>query len=126
MGIFNSLNNGLGNNGLFFSDDTTDENNTPSDDLMCLKLSAGEAYVKGYEIEKISTTIIDVDKPRDVGVRTDIGIGFEMGNLLRVNVPSSGGAEGLAVQGSVVKLHDGFKSDTGRGNIGSAKYIHLI
>ena len=121
MGIFNSLNNGLGNNGLFFSDDTTDENNTPSDDLMCLKLSAGEAYVKGYEIEKISSTIIDVDKPRDVGVRTDIGIGFEMGNMLRVNVPSSGGAEGYAPQGDVVKLHDGFKSDAGRGNIGSAR-----
>ena len=121
MGLFNSLNNGLGNNGLFFSDDTTDENNTPSDDLMCLKLSAGEAYVEGYEIDKISTTIIDVDKPRDVGIRSDVGIAYEMGNLLRINVPSSGGAEGLALQGSVVKLHDGFKSDAGRGNIGSAR-----
>ncbi len=121
MGIFNSLNNGLGNGGLFFNDDTTDENNTPSDDLMCLKLSTGEAYVKGYEIEKVGTTIIDVDKPRDVGIRSDVGIGFEMGNLLRINVPSSGGAEGLALQGSVVKLHDGFKSDSGRGNIGSAR-----
>ena len=121
MGLFNSLNNGLGNNGLFFTDDTTDENNTPSDDLMCLKLSAGEAYVEGYEIDKISTTILDVEKPRDVGIRSDVGIGYEMGNLLRINVPSSGGAEGLALQGSVVKLHDGFKSDAGRGNIGSAR-----
>ena len=121
MGLFNSLNNGLGNNGLFFSDDTTDENNTPSDDLMCLKLSAGEAYVQGYEIDRISTTILDVEKPRDVGIRSDVGVAYEMGNLLRINVPSSGGAEGLAIQGSVVKLHDGFKSDASRGNIGSAR-----
>jgi hypothetical protein len=24
-----------------------------------------KAYVRGYDVEKISTTIIDVDKPRD-------------------------------------------------------------
>ena len=43
----NSLNNRLGNGGLFFSDQNTDEGNTPSDDLMCYSVSGGEAYVKG-------------------------------------------------------------------------------
>ena len=72
MGVFNSLNDNIGNNGLFFSDDTTEQGNEPSDDLMCLKLSAGEAYVRGYNVEKVGTTIIDIDKPRDVGIRSDI------------------------------------------------------
>ena len=122
MGLFNSLNNSLGNNGLFFSDDTTDENNTPSDDLMCLKISNGEAYVRGYDIEKIGTTIIDVDKPRDVGIRSDIGVGFEMGTLLRVRVPTdSGGTEGSIAPGTSVILHNGFKADSGRITIGNAR-----
>ena len=115
MGLFNSLNDGLGNNGLFFEDDTTDQENTPSDDLMCLKLSAGEAYVRGYDIEKVGTTIIDVDKPRDVGIRSDIGIGFEMGNILKLNNVT----KGVIGQGDVIKLFDNFN---GEGeNIGSAR-----
>ena len=115
MGLFNSLNDNLGNNGLFFEDDTTDQENTPSDDLMCLKLSAGEAYVRGYDIEKVGTTIIDVDKPRDVGIRSDIGIGFEMGNLLKLNNVT----KGVIGQGDVIKLFDNFN---GAGtNIGSAR-----
>ena len=115
MGLFNSLNDGLGNNGLFFEDDTTDQENTPSDDLMCLKLSAGEAYVRGYDIEKVGTTIIDVDKPRDVGIKSDIGIGFEMGNILKLNNVT----KGVIGQGDVIKLFDNFN---GEGeNIGSAR-----
>ena len=83
--IHNSLNDRLGNNGLFFSDETTTDNNTPSDDLMCVKLSPGKAYVRGYDIEKVSTTILDVEKPRDTNTETNVGISFEMGNLIRVN-----------------------------------------
>tara|TARA_Y100000992_G_scaffold302647_1_gene277931 strand:+ start:1617 stop:8993 length:7377 start_codon:yes stop_codon:yes gene_type:complete len=115
MGLFNSLNDNLGNNGLFFENEKTEQENTPSDDLMCLKISAGEAYVRGYDIEKTGTTIIDVDKPRDVGIRSDIGVGFEMGNILKLNNVT----KGIAVQGSVVKLFDNFNS-TGT-NIGSAR-----
>tara|TARA_A100001011_G_scaffold400269_1_gene513697 strand:+ start:19074 stop:26462 length:7389 start_codon:yes stop_codon:yes gene_type:complete len=115
MGLFNSLNDKLGNNGLFFEDEKTEQENTPSDDLMCLKVSAGEVYVRGYDIEKTGTTIIDVDKPRDVGIRSDIGVGFEMGNILKLNNVT----KGTAVQGSIVKLFDNFNS-TGT-NIGSAR-----
>ena len=115
MNLFNSLNDNLGNGGLFFESDTTDQENTPSDDLMCLKISSGEAYVRGYDIEKAGTTIVDVDKPRDVGIRSDIGVGFEMGNILKLNNVT----QGIAVQGSTVKLFDNFSS-TGT-NIGSAR-----
>ena len=115
MNLFNSLNDNLGNGGLFFEDDSTDQENTPSDDLACLKISSGEAYVRGYDVEKIGTTIIDVDKPRDVGIGSDIGVGFEMGNILKLNNVT----QGLAVQGSVIRLFDNFSS-TGT-NIGSAR-----
>ena len=39
MNLFNSLNDNFGNGGLFFKDEKTDQENTPSDDLMCLKIS---------------------------------------------------------------------------------------
>ena len=118
MNVFNSLNDNLGNGGLFFEDDITDQENTPSDDLMCLKISSGEAYVRGYDVEKVGTTIIDADKPRDVGIRSDVGVGFEMGNILKLNNVT----KGIAVQGSVVKLFDTFNGADGTGtNIGSAR-----
>ena len=115
MNLFNSLNDNFGNGGLFFKDEKTDQENTPSDDLMCLKISAGEAYVRGYDIKKAGTTIVDVEKPRDVGIRSDVGVGFEMGNILKLNNVT----QGIAVQGSIVKLFDNFNS-TGT-NIGSAR-----
>ena len=115
FGLFNSLNDNLGNNGLFFNDDTTDQGNSPDDNLMCLKLSAGEAYVRGYNVEKVGTTIIDVDKPRDVGIRSDIGLSYEMGNIIKLNNVT----KGVINSGNIVTLHD---QHAGNGNnIGSAR-----
>jgi hypothetical protein len=85
ISIQDSLNNGLGNNGLFFSNEKTSQGNTPSDNLMCVKLSPGKAYVRGYDIEKIGTTIIDIEKPRDTQTVSNVSIPFEMGNILRIN-----------------------------------------
>jgi hypothetical protein len=83
--IHNSLNDRLGNNGLFFDTETTEDGNAPSNDLMCIKVSPGKAYVRGYDVEKISTTIIDVQKPRDTKSVDSVNIPFEMGNIIRVN-----------------------------------------
>jgi hypothetical protein len=85
VSVNNSLNDRLGNNGLFFNTETTEQKNTPSEDLMCLKISPGKAYVRGYDIEKISTTIIDVDKPRDTESIQNVNVPFEMGNNIIVN-----------------------------------------
>ncbi len=85
VSVNNSLNDRLGNNGLFFNTETTEQKNTPSEDLMCLKISPGKAYVRGYDIEKISTTIIDVTKPRDTKSILNVNIPFEMGNIIGVN-----------------------------------------
>ena len=88
VSVNNSLNDRLGNNGLFFDTETTEQKNSPSEDLMCLKISPGKAYVRGYDVEKISTTIIDVDKPRDTERIDNVNIPFEMGNILTVNTTS--------------------------------------
>ena len=80
-----SLNDRLGNGGQFFSDQKTEEGNTPSDDLMCVKVSGGRAYVKGYDVTTDSLTILDVDKPRDVEKINGSNIDFEFGNRLVLN-----------------------------------------
>ena len=96
--IHNSLNDRLGSNGLFFDTETTQEANTPSDNLMCVKISPGKAYVRGYDVEKISTTIIDVQKSRDTKSVDNVNIPFEMGNIIRVNNVSGSPAQKYAVE----------------------------
>ena len=83
--VHNSLNNRLGNNGIFFDTEKTEDGNIPTNDLMCLKISPGKAYVRGYDVEKAGTTIIDADKPRDTDNVSNIQVPFEMGHLAKVN-----------------------------------------
>ena len=85
ISLHNSLNDRMGNDGLFFDNQKTDLGNDPSDDLMCVKVSPGKAYVRGYDIEKTTTTILDVNKPRETEIVDGVNVPFEMGNLLRVN-----------------------------------------
>jgi hypothetical protein len=85
ISVNNSLNNLLGNNGIYFDGDLTTAGNTPSDDLMCVSVSPGKAYVKGYDVEKTNTTILDVEKPRDTQTVTGALVPFKMGNILRIN-----------------------------------------
>jgi len=116
--VLNSLNDNLGNGGLFYIDEKTDQLNTPSDDLMCLKISPGKAYVSGYDVEKGGTNIIDVEKPRDVGINSTASVNFDMANILRVN-----NVTGVARQGEPVQLWSGF-GQTGE-NIGSARAYNI-
>jgi hypothetical protein len=83
--INNSLNNRLGNDGVFFGNELTEQKNTPSKDLACLKISPGKAYVRGYDIQKNSAEIIDIEKPRDTENIFNATVPFEMGNILKVN-----------------------------------------
>jgi hypothetical protein len=103
LSVNNSLNDRLGNNGLFFNTETTEQKNTPSEDLMCLKISPGKAYVRGYDVEKTSTTIIDIDKPRDTKKVDNVNVPFQMGNVLRVNTVS-----GTPKQKDTIDLLDRF------------------
>ncbi len=59
-----NLNDGLGNEGIYFDNETTPSGLEPAEDTLTIKISPGKAYVEGYEIEKISPTLIDIEKPR--------------------------------------------------------------
>ena len=100
-----SLNNGLSNEGVFTSSQKTDEGNTPSDDLLSVKVSAGKAYVRGYDIETSSTTVLDVEKPRDKKSVSQSLVPFEFGTLLRVNNVFGTPFIGVNNNTNTVKLH---------------------
>ena len=83
--IANSLNDGISNEGVFRSTEVTEQGNTPTDDLMAVKVSAGKAYVKGYDSEKIGTTVLDVEKPRDTQTVDSSLVSYAFGTRLKLN-----------------------------------------
>ena len=80
-----SLNDREGNKGVFLSTQKTDEGNTPSDDLLALEVSPGKAYIKGYDIEKLASTTLDVPKPRTTKTVNNITTRFRAGIPIAVN-----------------------------------------
>ena len=80
-----SVNDSLGNNGVYGPNETTSQGNTPSPDLLALQLSPGKAYVKGYEVETINTAFVDVPKPRTTQQELDTTIPFAFGNQIELN-----------------------------------------
>ena len=83
--VSNSLDDGIGNEGIFKSNQVTDQNNTPTDDLACVEVDPGKAYVHGFRINSVGTTIIDIDKPREKEVVDTAKVAFELGSLIRVD-----------------------------------------
>ena len=104
----------MGNDGVFFNTELTEQRNVPSDDLACLKISPGKAYVRGYDIQKTGTEIIDLEKPRDTEQISNVTVPFEMGNILRVN-----NVTGLAKLRETVQLFSQF--GTNGTQIGEAR-----
>ena len=104
VNIQEALNDEIDSDGLFTDDRLTDDGNEPDEDLMCVNISPGRAYIKGFDVEVSGTTILDVDKPRDTQNIQGISVPFEMGSLIRVNnaqgapVVSIGGTTGNIIQ----------------------------
>ena len=82
--IRESLNDRLGNNGVYSESQTTQNGNTPSESLFTLQISPGKAYVRGYEINKVSTSSIDVEKPRTVQNKDNISSPVRIGNEIKI------------------------------------------
>tara|TARA_B100000902_G_scaffold87605_1_gene91646 strand:- start:896 stop:8434 length:7539 start_codon:yes stop_codon:yes gene_type:complete len=85
VNIQNSLNDEISSNGLYTENQKTDEGNDPSEDTMCVKLSPGKAYVRGFDVTLPGTTVLDVDKPRDTKTINQALVPFRMGSILKVN-----------------------------------------
>jgi len=117
--LYNSLNDRTGNDGLYFSNQSTPQGSTPSDDLALLKVGPGVAYVKGYDVEKNGTTVLDVKKTRDTKKVESSSVDFEMGNLVRLNR-----VNGIPEFTGTVELYDQRRNNTGVGvgtQIGQAR-----
>ena len=72
--VLNSLNDNIGNRGIFQAGQFTPGGGTPSDDLALYKISPGKAYVKGYEIETLDPTFVDCPKPRETKLQENQAI----------------------------------------------------
>ena len=80
-----NLNNGQGNRGIYNPGQTTVDGNVPSEDLLVYKVSPGKAYVKGYEVDIISPTLIDVPKPRTTKTLENQAVNFGFGPTFTLN-----------------------------------------
>ena len=110
-----SLNNRVGNDGAFYSNQLTQQGNVPTDDLMTLNVGPGKAYVKGYEVETISTTSIDVEKPRTTDRVFNESIPFSIGRKIELNHVSGSPPIGIGTD-SYVNLFNKRTVTVGEGN----------
>jgi len=72
------------NRGIFSDGATTEDDGTASTAKLAALLSPGKAYVRGYEIEKISQAIKDVDKARDFATVNNNKTTFDINNFVNV------------------------------------------
>ena len=121
--VEDSLNDGLTSDGVFLASQRTDQGNVPSENLLAVKVSPGKAYVRGFDVEKTATTILDLQKPRDTTEVLNSPIPFEMGNLLKVNRVTGTPVVGID-NNHVIYLNNQRKNDTEVGTgttIGKAR-----
>ena len=109
------------NRGIYSDGATTKAGGTASTTKLAIGMGPGKAYVKGYELENIGTTFLDVNKARDFDTNNAFPTRFDVGNHVVVNNVHGSPDVGLVSSGSTteafkqVLLH---KADTGsRGTI---------
>jgi len=85
ISVKESLNDRQGNHGVYFENQKTLSGNTPSDDLLTLSISPGKAYVRGYEIETINTSNVDIPKTREPENQENESIQFSLGRQIELN-----------------------------------------
>jgi hypothetical protein len=80
-----SLNNGLGNNGVFSEGQETEDGELANDNLGLYSVSPGKAFVKGYEVSTLDTSYVNFPKPRTTALLENQAIIYNTGVTLRVN-----------------------------------------
>ena len=108
-----SLNDRISNRGVYSSVQTTQNGNTPTDDIISLQISPGKAYVRGYEIEKISTSSVDIVKPRTTKLKENVAVPIRVGNY--VNVNSITGAPSIGFSTSINLLDRRLNTNNNNG-----------
>jgi hypothetical protein len=83
--VRDSLNNNEGNRGIYEEGQTTAQGGTPDDNLGIYRISPGKAYVKGFEVENRTTTLLDFPKPRTTRLLQNQAINFGFGPTFEVD-----------------------------------------
>ena len=110
-----SLNDRQSNDGVYLPGQSTQQQKTPSENLMEVMVSPGKAYVRGYDIDSTETTILDVEKPRDKESVASALIPFEFGTLMRVNNVSGTPFIGIDNNTNIVNLYNQRKNSISAG-----------
>jgi hypothetical protein len=84
ISINESLNDYLGNNGLYESNLLTYDGNSPRESLGIYKISPIQAFVQGYEINK-GVTFVDFEKPRTTKLLEKQELNYYTGPTLTLN-----------------------------------------
>ena len=85
VSVKESLNDNLGNSGIFNLNQFTSNGSTPSDSLAIYQLSPGKAIVRGYEVKTISSQFLDIEKPRTIKTLENQSINYNTGSTLSLN-----------------------------------------
>jgi hypothetical protein len=83
--IKDSLNNNRGNQGVYQLEQFTSSGLPPSDDLAIYQISPGKAIIRGYEVETISPTFLDIPKTRTTKTLENQAINYNTGPTLSLN-----------------------------------------
>ena len=85
VSFINSLNDNLGNGGIFQLGEFTYSGSPASDNLGIYKISSGKAYVNGYDIETTSPVLLDCVKPRTTKTELNQTVSYNTGSKFRIN-----------------------------------------
>ena len=93
-------------------------------------IGPGKAYVKGYEIETIGTTFVDIDKARDFETQNNFTTKFDVGNFVNVTnifgAPEIGFVSGSTEAFKRVNLYDVLTAVRGTENTDTGASISSI
>ena len=108
--------------GVFRENSYTDDGNISTNELLALQISTGKAYVKGFEIEKVAPTFVDLAKSRGFE-SVNAGITqFELGQFALINnvygTPDITAITGETTPFKTVALYPNF--NTTRGSLPDA------
>ena len=103
-----SVNDGF-NGGVYNLGQVTAQGNAAGDSLYAVEFGPGKAYVRGYQMETLQPTYVDLEKPRDTKAIQNTIIPFDLGNVVfNQNVYGFPNFSGSSVTSSyqTVELYD--------------------
>ena len=102
VSVKESLNDRVGNNGAYYSTQITQQGNKPSDALISLSIGPGKAYVRGYEVETVNTTSVDVPKPRTTERIYNESLPFSLGRQIELDNVYGSSSVGIGTDNEIL------------------------